>query len=92
MTYLSAVFEGSFTPVALAVVWGSEDALDRVEVLPDQSFVQRLETPATRWKMLQTLRELAAGHGAHNPLVEAWRDRHARYFLDRSGADPPGSR
>ena len=76
-----SIFEGSFTPAALTAVWGSAEALDRIEVLLDQSFVQRLETPDTRWKMLQPLRELAAEHVALNPLSQTWRDRHARYFL-----------
>ena len=76
-----SIFEGSFTPAALTAVWGSAEALDRIEVLLDQSFVQRLETPDTRWKMLQPLRELAAEQVALNPLAQTWRDRHARYFL-----------
>ncbi|GAA4014438.1 hypothetical protein GCM10022631_27750 [Deinococcus rubellus] len=76
-----ALFEGGFTPAGLTAVWGSQDALDRIEMLLDQSFVQRLDTPETRWKILQPLRELAAEHLAHNPLAQTWRDRHARYFL-----------
>ena len=77
-----SVFEGNFTPAALTAVWGSADALDRIEELLDQSFVQRLEMPDTRWKMLQPLRELAAEQLALNPLAQTWRDRHARYFLN----------
>jgi DNA-binding CsgD family transcriptional regulator/tetratricopeptide (TPR) repeat protein len=50
-------------------------------VLLDQSFVQRLETPETCWKMLQPLRELAAEQVARNPLADTWRDRHAQFFL-----------
>lgn len=76
-----ALFEGSFTPAALSAVWGSADALDRIEVLLNQSFVQRLEVPETRWKMLQPLRELAAEHVADNPLVHTWWERYALYFL-----------
>ena len=76
-----SIFEGGFTPAALTAVWGSADALQGIESLLDQSFVQRLETPDTRWKMLQPLRELAAEHASHNPLAQTWRDRHARYFL-----------
>ncbi|WP_424950353.1 ATP-binding protein [Deinococcus sp.] len=77
-----SIFEGGFTPAAVAAVWGSTDAQGRIESLLDQSFVQRLETPDTCWKMLQPLRELAAEHVAHNPLAQTWRDRHARYFLE----------
>ncbi|TSA87811.1 hypothetical protein FNU79_00725 [Deinococcus detaillensis] len=77
-----SLFEGNFTPAALTAVWGSADALERTEVLLDQSFVQRLETPETRWKMLQPLRELAAEQVAHHPLARSWRDRHALYFLN----------
>ena len=76
-----SIFEGHFTPAALTAVWGSEDALDQIEALIDQSFVQHMETPDTRWKILQPLRELAAEYVAHNPLAQTWRDRHARYFL-----------
>jgi DNA-binding CsgD family transcriptional regulator/tetratricopeptide (TPR) repeat protein len=76
-----SLFESSFTPAALRAVWGSADALDRVEGLLDQSFVQRLEAKDTRWKMLQPLRELAAQQVLRNPLAQTWRDRHARYFL-----------
>jgi predicted ATPase/DNA-binding CsgD family transcriptional regulator len=76
-----SLFEGGFTPAALSTVWGASDVLERIESLLDQSFMQRLEVPETRWKMLQPLRELAAEHVADNPLVQTWRDRHARYFL-----------
>lgn len=77
-----AVFEGGFTPQALADVWGSADVLDRVEGLIEQSFLQRLDTPDTRWRMLQPLRELAAEHLAGHPLAEGWRERHALHFLE----------
>jgi predicted ATPase/DNA-binding CsgD family transcriptional regulator len=76
-----AVFEGSFTPEALAEVWGDEDVLERVEALLEQSFLQRLDTPDTHWRMLQPLRELAAEHLDRNPQAQMWRERHARYFL-----------
>lgn len=78
-----AVFQGSFTPEALVEVWGAEDVLDRAESLLEQSFLQRLETPQTRWRMLQPLRELAAEHLDRNPQAQTWRERHARHFLGR---------
>ncbi|MFD1731077.1 ATP-binding protein [Deinococcus malanensis] len=53
-----ALFKGSFTPEALVVVWGGPDVLDRAEALLEQSFLQRVSGPATRWKMLQPLRSL----------------------------------
>ncbi|BDP44198.1 hypothetical protein DAETH_41670 (plasmid) [Deinococcus aetherius] len=76
-----AVFEGSFTPEALTEVWGSPDVLDGAESLLEQSFLQRLDTPDTRWRMLQPLRELAAEHLDGHPQAPLWRERHALYFL-----------
>ncbi|MEF2277601.1 LuxR C-terminal-related transcriptional regulator [Deinococcus sp. YIM 134068] len=76
-----AVFEGGFTPDALVDVWGGEDVLDRIEALIEQSFLQRLDTPDTRWRMLQPLRELAAGYLEGRPLAPLWRERHALHFL-----------
>ncbi|PYE53194.1 NB-ARC domain-containing protein [Deinococcus yavapaiensis] len=76
-----AVFEGSFTPEALMAVWGDEDVLNRVEHLLEQSFLLRADAAVTRWKMLQPLRELALEHLARHPQGEAWRERHARYYL-----------
>ncbi|MFC4455115.1 ATP-binding protein [Deinococcus sonorensis] len=77
-----AVFSGPFTPQALEAVWGSPDVLDRAESLLEQSFLQRLNTPDTFWKMLQPLRELALEHLEGNPQEAIWRERHARYFLN----------
>ena len=76
-----AVFDGPFTPQALAEVWGSQDVLDRAESLLVQSLLQRLDTPGTLWKMLQPLKELALEHLLDHPRVEMWRERHALYFL-----------
>ena len=77
-----AVFDGPFTPHALADVWGSPEVLDRAEGLLEQSLLQRLDTPDTFWKMLQPLRELALEHLEGHPQVAAWRERHARCFLN----------
>ncbi|UQN08300.1 LuxR C-terminal-related transcriptional regulator [Deinococcus sp. QL22] len=78
-----AVFEGPFSPQALAAVWGEPDVLDRAESLLSQSFLHRLDTPETLWKMLQPLRELALEHLEGHPEAVVWRERHARYFLER---------
>ncbi|GAA4013873.1 hypothetical protein GCM10022631_26980 [Deinococcus rubellus] len=77
-----AVFDGPFTPQALAEVWGSTDVLDRAEALLEQSLLQRLDTPETFWKMLQPLRELALERLEGHPQVAVWRERHARHFLN----------
>ncbi len=77
-----AVFEGPFTPAALAEVWGSQDVLDRAEALLEQSLLQRLDSSETLWKMLQPLRELALEHLENQPQEWAWRERHALYFLN----------
>ncbi|ACO45239.1 LuxR C-terminal-related transcriptional regulator [Deinococcus deserti] len=76
-----SVFEGSFTPDALAYVWGAENELDRVGSLIEQSFLSRVDAPGTRWKMLQPLRELAQEKLRDHPQAETWRERHARYYL-----------
>ena len=77
-----AVFDGPFTPQALADGWGSPEVLDRAEGLLEQSLLQRLDTPDTFWKMLQPLRELALEHLKGHPQVAAWRERHARHYLN----------
>ncbi|CAM4129981.1 ATP-binding protein [Deinococcus marmoris] len=77
-----AVFDGPFTPQALAEVWGSPEVLDRAGSLLEQSLLQRLDTPETLWKMLQPLRELALEHLEGHPQVALWRERHARHFLN----------
>ena len=77
-----AVFDGPFTPQALADVWDSPDALDRAESLLAQSFLSRLDTPDTLWKMLQPLKELALERLEGHPQVDVWRERHARHFLN----------
>ena len=77
-----AVFDGPFTPQALADVWGSKDVLDRAESLLEQSLLQRQDTPDTLWKMLQPLRELALERLGGHPQVTLWRERHARHFLN----------
>ena len=76
------VFAGPFTPQALAEVWGDDTVLERAEVLLEQSFLQRLDTPQTLWKMLQPLRELALEHLEGHPQEAVWRERHAQHFLD----------
>ena len=77
-----AVFDGPFTPEALADVWGAPDVLDRAGSLLEQSLLHRLDTPETFWKMLQPLRELALEHLEGHPQVAIWRERHARHFLN----------
>ncbi|PNY80910.1 helix-turn-helix transcriptional regulator [Deinococcus koreensis] len=77
-----AVFEGSFTPDALAAVWGSGEVLDRAESLLSQSFLRRQDTPETLWKMLQPLRELAVEKLDGHPQEAVWRERHALHFLE----------
>ena len=77
-----AVFDGPFTPQALADVWGSPDVLDRAGSLLEQSLLRRLDTPETFWKMLQPLRELALEHLEGHPQVAVWRERHAQHFLN----------
>lgn len=77
-----AVFGGSFTPGALAAVYGGEEVLDHVDALIEQSFLQRLGTPGTRWKLLQPLRELALERLSGRPEAPTWRERHARHFLE----------
>ena len=76
-----AVFDGPFTPQALADVWGSQNVLDRAESLLAQSFLIRLDTPETLWKMLQPLKELALERLEGHPQATLWRERHARHFL-----------
>jgi predicted ATPase/DNA-binding CsgD family transcriptional regulator len=82
-----AVFDGPFTPQALADVWGSQDVLDRAESLLEQSLLQRLESPETLWKMLQPLRELALERLEGHPQVAVWRERHALHFLKMVGEE-----
>ncbi|MFC4424902.1 ATP-binding protein [Deinococcus navajonensis] len=77
-----AVFEGAFSPQALAAVWSSAEVIDRAESLLSQSFLHRLDTPDTLWKMLQPLRELALEHLEGHPQAAVWRERHAHYFLN----------
>ncbi|MFC6668535.1 hypothetical protein ACFP9V_26080 [Deinococcus radiopugnans] len=77
-----AVFSGPFSPQALAEVWGSSEVLERAETLLEQSLLQRLDTSATLWKMLQPLRELALEHLEGHPYEAVWRERHARHFLE----------
>ncbi|UQN06478.1 LuxR C-terminal-related transcriptional regulator [Deinococcus sp. QL22] len=77
-----AVFEGPFSPQALAAVWGEPDVLDRAESLLKQSFLRRLDTPETLWKMLQPLKELALEQLEGHAQVSRWRERHAQHFLN----------
>ena len=77
-----AVFDGPFSPQALAEVWGSLEVLERAEALLEQSLLQRLDMPQTLWKMLQPLRELAVEHLSGHPREAIWREQHARHFLE----------
>lgn len=77
-----AVFNGPFTPEALAEVWGSLEVVDQAEGLLEQSMLQRVNGPKTLWKVLQPLRELALEQLEGHPSVGVWRERHALHYLN----------
>jgi predicted ATPase/DNA-binding SARP family transcriptional activator len=82
------VFAGGCTPAAAAEVCRSPD--EAIEALADRSLLQREEQAGTpRFRMLETVRELALERLEQSGRAETVRRRHAEHFAalaDEAGA------
>ena len=80
-----AVFAGGFDAEAATAVAGGDPlaALDRLQVLADQSLVRRVEGVASdvRWALLETIREFGLEQLAARGEEPAARQAHAAHFL-----------
>jgi predicted ATPase len=79
-----AVFAGGADLVAVADVCvdgGEEQALDVLEGLVEASLVVADTGASTRYRLLETVREYAAGKLADDPEAERVRRRHAEHYL-----------
>jgi non-specific serine/threonine protein kinase len=81
-----SVFAGGWTlDAAHAVCELADDTLDVLTRLVDRSLVQvEQHAQASRYRLLETLREYAHERLTENGNVERMRDRHASYFLSRA--------
>ncbi len=72
----------------------SDDALDMIERLVDNSLLTRLPSTSDqmRFTMLETLREYALERLTVQKEIERWRDWHACYYLDVAEAAEKGLR
>lgn len=84
-----AVFAGSFTLEAAEAVTESEgiqrwDVLDLVTGLVEKSMlvVDSDDSPKSRYRLLETLRQYGMSHLIESETVELFRRKHAVYFAD----------
>jgi len=81
------VFVGGWTLPAVAAVAGRDDvaAMDLLDSLVAKSLIERVEdSTGHRYRMLETLREWATEESDRLGELAALRERHARWYVDRS--------
>jgi predicted ATPase/DNA-binding CsgD family transcriptional regulator len=89
-----SVYAGGFTVEAVEGVEGvAQGPLNRLAALVDASLVERLQTTdgATRFAMLETIREFGVEQLATHGEEEDARGRHASYFVALAEAAAAGS-
>jgi DNA-binding winged helix-turn-helix (wHTH) protein/predicted ATPase len=83
-----AVFRGGFTLEAARAVLGGEDAEDRVQHLLDHSVLRVEAGEPPRFRLFDSVRELASARLAPARRAEA-EQRHAGWFLPPTASWPP---
>ncbi|GGL88489.1 LuxR family transcriptional regulator [Deinococcus aerolatus] len=74
-------FLGGFTLQALEAVAGVDGTQSVLIALVEHSLVQRAAGPEPRWRLLEPVREYAAGEGRSSGRSGRLADRHAHFFL-----------
>ncbi len=84
-----SVFAGSFDVEAVVSVLDYEEyqALELLDHLVDKSMITvDFSSGATRYRLLETLRQYGSSQLAARSEVELWRDRHLAYYTGRAEA------